>query len=99
MQQQQGSTKKKYEKPEAKRFPLRPEEADDDPVEERQKAPDKEDRDRVRGQPQNRRVQHVHRDREQCGCDVQRPVPQQTERQPRRRAPSSERCVLFPLAG
>ena len=27
MQQQQGSTKKKYEKPEAKRFPLRPEEA------------------------------------------------------------------------
>ena len=27
MQQQHGSTKKKYEKPEAKRFPLRPEEA------------------------------------------------------------------------
>ena len=27
MQQQQGSMKKKYEKPEAKRFPLRPEEA------------------------------------------------------------------------
>ena len=27
MQQQQGNTKKKYEKPEAKRFPLRPEEA------------------------------------------------------------------------
>ena len=27
MQQQQGSAKKKYEKPEAKRFPLRPDEA------------------------------------------------------------------------
>jgi hypothetical protein len=27
MQQQEGSAKKKYEKPEAKRFPLRPDEA------------------------------------------------------------------------